>query len=318
MYLDGTSSGNSMLTKNNFEKAVDFIQTQARPLDIQLHNYHFNGGSVTAVLHELAAFQNEDGGFGHGIEPDFRSPVSSPMATSVALQYCLKVKAPSSHGMMQKALQYLQATFDAEHHYWPSTTLAVNDAPHAIWWHVSDLTPPDEAQWPNVSAELVGYVHHYQELVSPSFYEEVMARARQNLDNTETLSPLYNLLCWQRTAVLMPPSIQTKINQKIQVTFSQMQPITPETLAEIRVFWCADNPTAVLAQQYPETVSQLLAQEIANQAADGGWWPTWHWGQYEDVWPIAEKEWAGKITTEALYTFKNFGMLEEPGVSPHK
>ena len=27
-------------------------------------------------------------------------------------------------------------------------------------------------------------------------------------------------------------------------------------------------------------------QEIERQSDDGGWWPTWKWGQYEDVWPM--------------------------------
>jgi len=45
------------------------------------------------------------------------------------------------------------------------------------------------------------------------------------------------------------------------------------------------------------------------QQDDGGWWPNWHWGQFEDVWPVAEKEWAGKITAETLWTLRRFGRL---------
>lgn len=306
------------LTKTAFAKAEAFIQTHARPLDIQLHNLHFHNGPAEAVLTELAAFQNDDGGFGHGIEPDFRTAASSPMATSVGLQYCTAVNTPADHPIVQNAIQYLLATYNAEHRYWPSTYKNVNDAPHAFWWHVSELTPPTEEQWPNVSAELVGYIHHYRQLVPEPFYKQVMTRALENLRSTDTLAPLYNVLCWQRTAVLTHPPLQTEIVEKIKRSFAHMQPITQETLSEIRIYWLANRPTAVLAQQYPEVVKQLLNEEIAKQADDGGWWPTWHWGQYEDVWPIAEKEWAGKITVEALHTFKNFGKLETNNESTSK
>ncbi|MFX1263816.1 MAG: hypothetical protein ACFFH0_00415, partial [Promethearchaeota archaeon] len=53
-------------------------------------------------------------------------------------------------------------------------------------------------------------------------------------------------------------------------------------------------------------VYELLGEEVARQADDGGWWPTWKWGQYEDVWPIAEREWAGKITVHCLAALKAF------------
>lgn len=53
-----------------FEKARSFIYHNARPLDIARWQYHFEGGSNEAVLTALAAYQNEDGGFGHALEAD--------------------------------------------------------------------------------------------------------------------------------------------------------------------------------------------------------------------------------------------------------
>ena len=83
-----------LLSLDSFEKAVSFIKTTAREVDKALYRFYFEGGTKTAVLAALAPYQNEDGGFGHGIEPDFRMAGSSPMATSVALQYCAEIGAP--------------------------------------------------------------------------------------------------------------------------------------------------------------------------------------------------------------------------------
>src|SRR5512140_688040 len=51
------------LSRAGQERAVAFIQTHARPLERALYAYHFGGEPADAVLAELAAFQNEDGGF---------------------------------------------------------------------------------------------------------------------------------------------------------------------------------------------------------------------------------------------------------------
>ncbi len=66
---------------------------------------------------------------------------------------------------------------------------------------------------------------------------------------------------------------------------------------------------ALAAIALPNIVEQMLETEIGNQAEDGAWWPGWHWGQYEDVWEVAKKEWAGRITLDCLHTLKNFGKL---------
>ena len=54
-----------------------FIVAHARPLERAWYAYQFESGPAEAVLDTLAAFQNADGGFGHGLEPDVQLPNSS-------------------------------------------------------------------------------------------------------------------------------------------------------------------------------------------------------------------------------------------------
>ena len=51
-------------------------------------------------------FQNDDGGFGRALEPDFRLPASSAIATAVGFQYLREagVASPRSHGGCRRAL----------------------------------------------------------------------------------------------------------------------------------------------------------------------------------------------------------------------
>ena len=58
----------------NFNKAKEFIYKNARPLDCARWQYLFENGSSENVLNFLAAYQNEDGGFGHALEADCWNP----------------------------------------------------------------------------------------------------------------------------------------------------------------------------------------------------------------------------------------------------
>jgi len=65
------------LSREAFDRARQFLKTQARPLDRAMFEYRFEGASAESVIAELARFQNDDGGFGRALEPDLRTPDSS-------------------------------------------------------------------------------------------------------------------------------------------------------------------------------------------------------------------------------------------------
>lgn len=57
------------LTNQDFDAIRRWMHRNARPLDLARWQYHFESGSAEAVLQSLSAYQNEDGGFGHGWRP---------------------------------------------------------------------------------------------------------------------------------------------------------------------------------------------------------------------------------------------------------
>jgi hypothetical protein len=96
------------MSNSTFNNARSFIYRNARPLDIARWQYHFEGGSREAILTALAAYQNEDGGFGHALEPDAWNPNSSPIQTWVAMEILREIGfTDSSHPIMKGILTYL-------------------------------------------------------------------------------------------------------------------------------------------------------------------------------------------------------------------
>src|SRR5690349_9105585 len=58
----------------------------ARLVERLLFAHRFRGGPAEAVVHALRAYQNDDGGFGHALEPDLRGPQSEPIHVNAALR----------------------------------------------------------------------------------------------------------------------------------------------------------------------------------------------------------------------------------------
>ncbi|MEV8597068.1 hypothetical protein [Streptomyces sp. NPDC052012] len=78
--LDPTPQAHSPLAR-----AERFVWLTARVLEQRLFAHHFRGGDADPVETALDAYRNEDGGYGHGLEPDLRGPVSQPLHTAHAL-----------------------------------------------------------------------------------------------------------------------------------------------------------------------------------------------------------------------------------------
>jgi len=69
---------------NEFAAGRTFILRQGRLLERRLLAACFEGGPAAGVVDALRGYRNDDGGFGHGLEPDKRCPASLPIDVEVA------------------------------------------------------------------------------------------------------------------------------------------------------------------------------------------------------------------------------------------
>ncbi|MCL2158766.1 MAG: hypothetical protein FWH48_05090, partial [Oscillospiraceae bacterium] len=143
---------------NAIVKARKFVYRNARPLDIARWQYHFENGGKEAVLTALAAYQNEDGGFGCALEPDCWNPNSAPIQTWTATEILREIDfADGAHPIIQGILRYLENTEDFNFHYWYANVKSNIDYPRAPWWGFSD-DPKHRCNDYNPTACLAGFV----------------------------------------------------------------------------------------------------------------------------------------------------------------
>lgn len=134
------------------QKTIDFIYRYSRPLDLARYRFHFEQASSTEVLSILAHYQNADGGFGHGLEPDFLNPQSTPIATWAAVNILRETKTTDSEQpLVAGVLRYLASGNQFNGNYWYNTVPENNDYPHAIWWQGVKDYDQQKSENPTVS-----------------------------------------------------------------------------------------------------------------------------------------------------------------------
>ena len=296
-------------------RAQAFIDTHARPLERAVYAFHFAGGSAEEVLRELGAFQNDDGGFGHGLEPDLQTPQSSVLATTVALQTVRAVNAPAGHPLVRRALSYLVAAHDDEHGYWPIIPADVDDAPHAPWWQSGAAAPEHAARYVfNPGAEVVGYLWTYGRQMALDTRQQLLAQVLAALAARGGEVEMHELLCLLR--LLETPELPDDVRLHL---LALLRPVVARTVVTDPAGWrgyglqpldVATTPASPFAAAMGDALDLNLLFRMAQQDDEGAWRPAWSWGDsYVDAWPAARQAWSGVLTVNTLRTLAAFDRL---------
>ncbi|MFC9129452.1 hypothetical protein ACFT4A_21725 [Streptomyces sp. NPDC057099] len=94
-------------------RAERFVWLTARVLEQRLFAHHFRGAAADPVETALDAYRNEDGGYGHALEPDLRGPVSRPLHIAHALRV-LDAVARCAGQRVERMCRYLTSVSTAD------------------------------------------------------------------------------------------------------------------------------------------------------------------------------------------------------------
>ena len=286
-----------------FNKSKNFIYKNARPLDFARWQYHFENGSVDAVLNALSAYQNDDGGFGHALEPDSWNPNSSPIQTWTAAEILREINfTDANHPIIQGILKYLASGKDFSDNKWHTVILSNNDYPHAFWWG-ADSESSSHTDY-NPTACLAGFIVKYADKSSDLYklgctianeaYESYMSR--ELLDDTHTAA------CYIR---MMEYCGMDKLKEKLLLQVSKS--ITKDTKSWLTDYVC--TPSFLFNTK--DSIFYLPNKEVADyecefiestQLDDGSWNIPWNWGGYDEQWSLSKNWWkANGIINNLLY-----------------
>ncbi|MCT2534431.1 hypothetical protein NC661_15300 [Aquibacillus koreensis] len=310
------------ITEGMFFQSSNWMKRNARPLEIALWEYYFEQGSRDRVVQYLTAFQNEDGGFGHGVEPDFWSPYSSPMATWAAAQILFDVEVDSNQDIVQRMLAYLVDSNDRETGMWPSVLPGNNQFPHAPWWHWSEGV---QNNWMfNPGVELAAYLIHWspEQSEAAAIGWSSIEKAIQRLQRVTEMD-WHEIHNYQRLIKVLRGKEET-VNHKLAYSLKDITDkvslLIMSSVERDVTAWSTgykplpldfmDSPEDPLSIEFGSLIEQNLHFYVDSLSNEGTWEIPWDWGSYPEAFTVAKRYWQGIMLVRRFMTFQAFGYLQ--------
>ncbi len=295
------------------KKIEEKLQLEARPLEIEYFNYLFKSTGDKEYIKELKTFQNDDGGFGNAIEADLRMPDSSSMSTSVGLRYLLKLESSEEvNKMINKAVKYLEETYNEKRIGWYSVDKTVNEHPHSPWWHwdsEKEMTAID-AHWGNASAELLGYLTISQSKLSLKDLKEKAVDNIKSIENFDSFHELY-CYCFMLEASNSFNDLIEKVSEGVLTVVEEDPEKWYKSYSPVPLNFINDKN--YLYGLTMEVVNENLDLLVDRLNLEGLLTPHWDWDNtlYQGDMFNARNEWKGILTLEALEKLLVFDRIED-------
>lgn len=275
---------------SSIERAVAFLDREGRQLDAAWCRVATSqGAGQESALAELARFQNDDGGFGHGLEPDIAAPESNPFAARIALQVCCAIEAPADAPLVRRLLNWLNEHQDEDGGW--RLAPAVYEHALAPWfagWSWPSLNP---------ALDLAGYVARLG-LDAPELQQRTL-ELFADLACVQTIveGGFYNVLPFaEYTPWVEHPDHDAYLAALVHQIRTEAEGGAYEDAGHFfEHVGPADGP---IARRLPsELVASQLQRLRAEQQADGGW-PT----PYDVAW----RSWTTACNAATLVQFHGF------------
>jgi hypothetical protein len=138
----------------SFSRGRELVYRSGRVLERRLFARLFQSADAEGVVAAVLAYQNEDGGFGHGLEPDKLAPESQPLDVQFALQTLSNAGAREPE-VGERACSFLEGLAD-ERGFVPIVLPSVADYPRAPHW--------GDGNFPAAVSPAIAIAGHLQEL----------------------------------------------------------------------------------------------------------------------------------------------------------
>jgi hypothetical protein len=287
----------------HFTSGRDFIFREGRLLERRLFATRFEGAPAAGVVDVLRGYRNDDGGFGHGLEPDKRCPASLPIDVEVALQAMLTAGAADEQ-LVGGACDYL-AKVAAEADRGgavPPAFPVIESYPRAVHWSEWTYEPGL-----NPTAGLVGVLRKLG--AEHAWIDEATTWCWSQLEETELpdeAHALSEILVFLEHAPERERAEAVASRVRDRLASAPLFKLDPEAkgygLSPLSYAPAADSRWRVLFSD--EVISAHLDHLARQQEADGGWPISW-----DPPSEAARLEWRGVVTLSALRTLTSYGRI---------
>ena len=282
------------------EKATRFIWENSRFLERAVFEHFFYKGPTARILEILKTYQNEDGGFGHALEPDLRAPDSQPLFTEFALRtlYECNLRDPE---MAYKVCGFLSKHADFKQGI-PSIFLSSQNFPRAAHWNNPTAVQPSMDRMTG----LVGLVS-WQGIKHP-WLSEAIEVCIESIATTyyEDAHTIQNAFCLLESLSKVKDvgTLQMKLsNELFKANFFCLDaPVVNYGLTPLSF---APKPDSYCRNLFSDLQIEAHLDDLeSKQEEDGGWPILW-----EPPGEMARWEWRSHKTVYSLVSLRAYGRI---------
>ena len=283
------------------DAARTFIYANGRLLEQRVFAALFEDGAASAVVAALAAYQNADGGFGHGLEPDKRAPASQPLDVAIAFERLVMVGAHAPD-LVTSACDWLETVASASGAV-PVLLPSVAGYPRAKHWQPTEYTPRvNPTAGIAAHAHALGVAHPWVDLATEYCFVEIESgrvphEAHDLLGLCRLVGSAPDLPRATRAAELIAAALPSASFMKLD-SESDAYGVTPLEFAP--------SPTSLARSWFDDVLLEAHLDNLEReQLEDGGWPISWL--------PPSEAsrcEWRAIRTIQALRVLSAYGRLQ--------
>ncbi len=260
----------------------------------------FEDGPAAPVRDAVAAYRNDDGGFGHALEPDCRAPGSQPAAVAMALHIMDETDAWDDD-LVRGACDWLAAVAPAEGGAaFVEATLA--GWAHAPWWVPEEGHPASLVATGMIAGTLYtrGVSHPWLDGAAEAMWNRIA-----KMDEPGAYE-MFGVLAFLQHVPDRERAREVFGRVGPLILERNMVALDPEAPGEVHgVLSFAPEPDSLARVLFDDATIQAHLDHLAqSQKDDGGWtfnWPAWS--------PAAELDWRGFLTVDALRALRANGRL---------
>ncbi|MDD3129013.1 MAG: hypothetical protein PHW21_01475 [Candidatus Izemoplasmatales bacterium] len=297
-----------------FDKAISWLYRHGRPIDVARYEYLFLSRDKDTCINALISYQNEDGGFGHGLEPDSQNPFSSPVTTWMAFEIMEELELDNSSEIVKNTLRYLTEDAPMKDGFYLSTIPTNNNYPHAAWWTYSS----EGSVWGyNPTAAIIGFIYKYamnkkqkntaSEMIQKAIHSFIQ-KPSDNMHEIRCFIDMVNFIDDDLSKFNENQKFSEILLKQIDHNLEKDSSLWFKTYC-VRPLQFFDRPFGFGFDKF-QNLAELEANMILDSLnKDGIWDVTWNWENYKEEEAIAMRDWKSSLIIGYLKILKAYKII---------
>jgi len=295
------------------QRAIDWLYRHGRPLDVARYEFLFLEKNKETCIRALESFQNPDGGFGHGFEPDSQNPFSAPVQTWLAFGFIEELNLPKNHNLIKKTVDYLVNHAQKKDGFYLATIPSNNIYPHAPWWTYS----AEGSVWGyNPTAAIAGFLLKYGETKEIIEFANKTIKKAINDFIAGPSNNMHEIKCFLDMVNFVGDMSKFENSKKFLDLLLLQIDHNLEKNSElwfkaycVRPLQFFDKPSAFGYEMYKDLAKKEATMILEHLNLEGIWDITWSWDSYPEAFAIAKQDWQSMLIVNYIKMLKAYKII---------